>query len=167
MSNMSQRYSKEVKEFILGSKGKNREIAAQVNAHFNIDITTRAVRAVMHKGGPYRGRHHYTREQVEFLLAATDSLKAIAASFKTKYETEISTHSIKIMKQTYGPGDPLPTKGNLNHEQYRFVLNSIGNSAGEFRTIANDFNARFRPVTINARGVRHIKERYGPGAPLP
>lgn len=171
------RFTQQQIDFVVNAEGKSKQIADAFNATFDREITHRGVRTLKQKHGPYRGNHKWTREQMTFALNADGTNDEVAAAYKAKFNAEIDAHSVKHLRTRYGPGQPLPDTdtGRWTRDQVQFVLDEsekpeydhIADRA-KFEKIAENYDTQFDPTPkMNARGIRTIRERYGPGHPLP
>ena len=171
------RFTQEQIDFVVNADGKHKQISKAFNATFNRNITERGVRSLKAKWGRYRGNHKWTLEQMTFVLDAQGSIDQVATAYKARFNVEITRSSINHIRNRYGPGQPLPDKatGRWTRDQIKFVLDACEEAQYDgiaervkWEKIAERYNARFDPIRkITVRGVRSIRERYGPGMPLP
>ncbi|OIW23007.1 hypothetical protein CONLIGDRAFT_650113 [Coniochaeta ligniaria NRRL 30616] len=161
------RYSQEQIDFVVNAEGKYKQVAEEFKATFAQEIKPKGVRYLKAKHAPLRTHYKWSPEQVTFVVNAAGTTKE-----------DINERSIKHLKLRYGPGAPLPnkdTKGKWTREQVQFVLAECDRPDYEymaervlFAQIAENYNTQFAPATkINARGIRTIREQYGPAFVLP
>jgi ribosomal protein L23 len=171
------RFTQEQIDFVSKSEEKYKHIAQAFNATFERQITEKTVRAMRQRHGPYRGNHKWTAEQMTLVLNAEGTKGQIADAFKAKFNVEITHQNIRYLKTRYGPAAPLPDTDTGTHtrDQIRFVLDACEKlehdnvpDRTKYAKVAEDYNTKFGTARkITDRGIRRIREQYGPALPFP